>query len=194
MDALLLRSLQGYLRDTFGLSVWQAICRRGELEVQTFEPLLRYDPGTADRVARLAAEVLARPVDTVWEDMGTYLVTNPGHEGVRRLLRFGGVGFADFLHSLEEMPGRARLALPGLDLPEITLHAPAPDRFEIRCTSRVRGIPRVLVGMVTAMADDYGTLCVIDPPDDKGRIVVQVLDSRHGTARPFDLATPDRPE
>lgn len=191
MDALLLRSLQGYLRDTFGLSVWQAVCRRAALTIETFEPMLRYSPGTADLVARHAADTLGRPVETVWEDMGTYLVTNPGHEGVRRLLRFGGVGFSDFLHSLEEMPGRARLAMPDLDLPEIALTELAPDRYEIRCEARVRGFPRVLVGMLTAMADDYGALSLIEPGED-GRILVQILDSRHAAARTFDLALPER--
>jgi hypothetical protein len=191
MDALLLRSLQGYLRDTFGGSVWQAICRRAALKVETFEPMLRYDPGMADRVAQHAADVLGRPVETVWEDMGTYLVTNPGHEGVRRLLRFGGVSFADFLHSLEEMPGRARLALPELDTPEVTLTELGPDRFELRCRSRLLGIPRVLVGMLTAMADDYGALCLIEPGQD-GRILIRILDSLHAAGRRFDLALPDR--
>jgi hypothetical protein len=191
MDALLLRSLQGYVLDTFGSSVWQAICRRAETTVETFEPMLRYPPGMADRVARHAANVLGRPVETVWEDMGTYLVTNPGHEGVRRLLRFGGFGFADFLHSLEEMPGRARLAMPDLDLPEVALEEVGPDRFEIRCRSHLKGLPRVLVGILTAMADDYGTLCLIEPGTG-GRIHVRVLDSSHAAARRFDLARPER--
>ncbi len=189
MDALLLRSLQGYVRDTFGLPVWQAICRRSEHRVETFEPMLRYDPGLADRVAQHAADVLGRPVETVWEDMGTYLVTNPGHEGVRRLLRFGGVSFADFLHSLEEMPGRARLAMPDLDLPEVQLHEVGPDRFTILCRSRLQGMVRVLVGMLTAMADDYGALCLIEP-EAGDRITVRVLDSAHAAARRFDLALP----
>jgi hypothetical protein len=191
MDALLLRSLQGYLIDTFGLSVWQAICRRAALKVETFEPMLRYDPGMADRVAQHAADVLGRPVETVWEDMGTYLVTTPGHEGVRRLLRFGGVSFADFLHSLEEMPGRARLAMPDLDTPEVTLVERGPDRFELCCASALRGMSRVLVGMLTAMADDYGALCLIEPGDE-GQILVRILDSRHATGRRFDLALPER--
>lgn len=192
MDALFLRSLQGYVRDTFGQPAWQAICRRSDLTVETFEPMLHYPPGMADRVADTAAEVLGRPVETVWEDMGTYLVTNPGHEGVRRLLRFGGVSFTDFLHSLEEMPGRARLGLPGLDLPEVMLRALGEDHFELCCRSRFRGTVRVLAGVITAMADDYGTLCLIEVHEDEPeRIGLRVLDSYHNVARRFDLALPD---
>ncbi len=190
MDALLLRSLQGYLRDTFGQPVWLAICRRAALQFETIEPMLFYSPGTADRVAQHAADVLGRPVETVWEDMGTYLVTNPGNEGVRRLLRFGGVSFADFLHSLEEMPGRSRLAMPDLNLPELTLREIGPDRFEVHCRSDIVGIKRVLVGMLTAMADDYGALCLIEAGPE-GPILVRILDSLHSTARPFDLAMPE---
>lgn len=190
MDALLLRLLQGYFRDTFGPLIWRAVCRRAELTIETFEPMLRYDVGLADRVAMHAAKTLGRPVEAVWEDMGTYLVTNPGHEGVRRLLRFGGIGFADFLHSLEEMPGRAQLAMPDLQLPEVMVTALGPDKFQLRCKSWVKGAPWILVGMLRAMADDYGTLCVIDA-DDEGRVLVQILDNRHSTARAFDLAMPE---
>ena len=190
MDALLLRSLQSYVLDTFGTASWRKICAAAGLTVTTFEPMLRYDPGTADRIAKVVAGVLGRSVDTVWEDVGTYLVTNPGQEGVRRLLRFGGTCFADFLHSLEELPGRARLAMPHLDLPELTLDEVGPDRFALRCQSPVRGLQRVLVGLLTAMADDYGVLCLIEPGAD-GRTVISVLDQRHATARHFHLALPE---
>jgi Haem-NO-binding len=190
MDALMLRFLQGYVRDTFGPGVWQDVCRHAELTVETFEPMLRYDPGMADKVAAHAAAVLGRSVDAIWEDMGTHLVTSPGHEGVRRLLRFGGIGFADFLHSLEEMPGRARLAMPDLDLPEVTLNERAPDLFDLHCTSYLHGTLRVLSGLLTAMADDYGTLCLIENGGED-RISIRILDSSHSEARPFDLALPE---
>jgi Haem-NO-binding len=187
MDALLLRSLQSYVLDTFGTSRWQEVCRRAGLTVETFEPMLRYDRGAADRIAQVAADVLGRSVDTVWEDVGTYLVTNPDREGVRRLLRFGGVCFSDFLHSLEEMPGRARLAMPDIEVPDVTLDAVSQDRFELRCQSQMRGLQRVLVGLLTAMADDYGVLCLIEPGED-GCTSIAVLDMRHARARHFDLA------
>jgi Haem-NO-binding len=190
MDALLLRSLQGYVRDTFGLQVWQAVCRRVAMGTETFEPMLRYDPGTADRVAHGVADVLGRPVEAVWEDMGTHLVMNPRQQGARRLLRFGGASFVDFLFSLEEMPGRARLALPDLSLPEIRVTEPEPNRFEVACPSAMPGVPRVLAGILTAMADDYGTLCLIEPDGD-ATIIVRILDSTHSLGRRFDLARPE---
>jgi Haem-NO-binding len=191
MDALMLRSLQNYVLDTFGLDHWQQVCNRAELPGETFEPMLRYDPGTADRVAQVAAGVLGRPADAIWEDVGTYLVTNPDREGVRRLLRFGGMSYADFLFSLEELPGRARLALPDLELPELTLNEVGPDRFDLRCRSSVRGTQHVLLGMLTAMADDYGALCVIEP-EDEDCTRIAILDTRHAKARRFDLAMPER--
>ncbi len=55
------------------------------------------------------------------EDLGTYLVSHPNVQGLRRLLRFGGAGFIDFLHSLDELHDRARLAVPDLDLPQLEL-------------------------------------------------------------------------
>jgi hypothetical protein len=189
MDALLLRSLQSYVIDTFGLVRWQAVCRRADLVFDTFEPMLWYAPGTADRIGQAAAEILARPVEAVWEDVGIHLVTHPDREGVRRLLRFGGVSYSDFLHSLEELPGRARLALAELELPELTVVAIGEDRFELCCRSHLRATQRVLVGLLTAMADDYGALCLILPGADD-RTTVSVLDSRHAKARRFDLAMP----
>lgn len=191
MDALLLRSLQNYVLDTFGQARWQEICMAAGQPGLTFEPLLRYPPGLADRIAEIAAEVLGRPVHAIWEDVGTYLVTSPAHEGVRRLLRFGGVSFSDFLHSLEELPGRARLALPDLDPPDILLSELGPDRFELRCRSHLTAMPRVLAGMLTAMADDYGALCLIEAGKDEV-VTISVLDSRHARARAFDLALPGR--
>lgn len=188
----MLRSLQGYLRDMFGADVWAAVVRDAALPPGGFEPLLRYPQGTADRVAEAAARLLDRPVDALWEDMGTHLVTNPRYEGVRRLLRFGGVGFTDFLYSLEELPGRARLAVPELEVPDLALQADGPDRFRLTCRFHVAGTGRVLVGMLTAMADDYGALIVIEhisaPEGDA--ILIDVPDMRHASGRRFDLAMP----
>jgi hypothetical protein len=190
MDALLLRSLQSYVLDTFGTDLWQEICRTGGQPTPNFEPMLSYDEGLADRIGEIAARVLDRPVEAVWEDVGTHLVTNPDRDGIRRLLRFGGLHFIDFLHSLEELPGRARLALPDIDPPEVSLLEVGPDRFELRCWSDLKAPHRLLAGVVTAMADDYGALCLIEVKD-ADCTTITVLDSRHARARAFELALPE---
>ncbi|MDZ7908979.1 MAG: heme NO-binding domain-containing protein [Gemmobacter sp.] len=117
MHGLINRSIQCFLRDTYGAPVWATIVREAGLGFDSFETMLTYDAALTDAVLEAAARVLGKPRDYVLEDLGTYLVTHENTQAVRRLLRFGGVSFADFLHSLEDLPGRARLALPDIELP-----------------------------------------------------------------------------
>jgi hypothetical protein len=77
--------------------------------------------------------------------------------------------------------------MPDLELPGLTLQEVGPDRYELRIQSHLRGLQRVLVGLLTAMADDYGALCLIEPGSDNCT-TISVLDRRHSEARQFDLA------
>lgn len=194
MHGLMLRPLQGYLKETFGPAAWTQITRAADVSVDTFEPMLRYDPTLVTRITEAASRILSRPVDAVWEDLGTYLVTNPGYEGVRRLLRFGGVNFAEFLHSLEQLPGRAQLAMPELEVPELILQELDREWFLLTCRFPIRGAALVILGMLRAMADDYGALVVIEldsgPQEDV--MTIHLLDASHATARPFQLTVQDR--
>lgn len=64
------------------------------------------DSVTLDVLAALGV-VLDRPQQDILEDIGTYLVSHPKVEPLRRLLRFGGPTFTEFLHSLDDLPARA---------------------------------------------------------------------------------------
>ena len=75
----------------------------------------------------------------------------------------------------------------------MSLTETAPDQFDIECQSRVQGAQRVLVGMLTAMADDYGALCLVETVG-AARIRVSVLDSAYASGRAFVLAKPERRE
>ena len=49
MQGLMLRSMQAYLRATFGAEVWAAVVCEATLPVDGFEPMLRYgDGGSVD--------------------------------------------------------------------------------------------------------------------------------------------------
>lgn len=191
MHGLINRSIQGFLRDTYGAATWADVAHRARLGFDGFEPMLSYDPALTDAVLAAAADVLERPRETVLEDLGTYLVSHPNCEGVRRLLRFGGESFDDFIHSLEDLPERARLALPDLNLPGLDLVECGDGRYRLHIIAPLAGAGHVMVGLLRAMADDYGALVLLDPLDAPApveEIEIQLLDQRHARGRAFDLA------
>ena len=146
--------------------------------------------------------VLGRSRETLLEDLGHYLVSNASLTSVRRLLRFCGVNFVDFVNSLEELPERGHLALPNLDLPELELLDHGGGRFTLNCTAALQGTGHIMVGLLRAMADDYGALVTLDNlgidrawGDDAGRstgaeiIAIMIADQSLYAARPFHLGT-----
>ena len=129
MYGLINRSFQNFICDTYGRGVWQDVVNRAELPVAEFEPMRPYDDAVTDHVIDAAAAILNKPRETVLEDAGNYLVSHPNASSLRRLLRFGGVDYIEFLHSLDDLPDRARLAVPELEMPDLTLCEHTPGRF-----------------------------------------------------------------
>ena len=191
MHGLINRSIQCFLRDTYGHGLWLAVARRAGVGPEGFEAMLTYDNAVTEAVLAAVAAELARPRETVLEDLGTYLVSHPNVEGLRRLLRFGGAGFVDFLHSLEDLPDRTRLALPDLDMPGLDLEDQGKGRFRLLCRGMIPGVGHVAVGLLRAMADDYGALVLLEHDGDAAGaevISIELLDGAYAAGRRFDLA------
>ena len=191
MHGLINRSIQCFLRDTYGAAAWGAVAREAQLGFDSFETMLIYDLAQTDAVIDAASHLLARPRDTVLEDLGIYLVSHPNVQSLRRLLRFGGVTYADFLHSLEDLPGRARLALPDIDLPQLDLIDHSAAEFTLICRSQLVGAGHVVVGMLRAMADDYGALSLVEhlgPQMGGEAISITLAETAFSEGRRFDLA------
>ena len=191
MHGLINRSLQCFLRDSYGPSVWALIARDADLGFDSFEAMLTYDAVLTDAIIDAAARQLDRPRETVLEDLGTYLVSHPNVEALRRLLRFGGLTFVDFLHSLEDLPGRGRMAVPDLDLPHLALVNDGGDQFSLACRAPVQGGGHVMLGLLRAMADDYGALVVLEHQGVAGGaeiISIHILEQSFAAGRHFDLA------
>ncbi|WP_151718665.1 heme NO-binding domain-containing protein [Gemmobacter serpentinus] len=192
MHGLMNRSIQCFLRDTYGAATWAAVARQAQLGFENFEAMLSYDDALTDAVLEAAVQVLGRARDTVLEDLGIYLVSHPERQGLRRLLRFGGVGYADFLHSLEDLPGRIRLALPEVEAPHLVLEDHSSSEYSVLCHAGLAGAGHVVVGILRAMADDYGALTLVEyqgvAPDGAERIAITLADDDFAEGRRFDLA------
>ncbi|NNE53234.1 MAG: heme NO-binding domain-containing protein [Sulfitobacter sp.] len=190
MHGLVNRSIQHFVCDTYGFEIWEDICAEAGLEFTEFEAMMRYDRQyTPDLVAAMS-RLLGRTVAGMMEDLGTYLIMNPSFPAVRRLLRFSGVTFLDFLHSLDDLPDRVRLAVPDLVLPPMTLYASASDRFHLKCKSTLPGFGHVMLGVLRAMADDYGALAVLDHvggANDEETITITLIETDFARGREFEL-------
>jgi hypothetical protein len=208
MHGLVNRAIQCFVQDTYGAGVWRDVAAGADLGFTDFEAMLQYEPAQTDAVLDAIAHRLDKPRDMVLEDIGTYLVSHPNLTGLRRLLRFGGVCFVEFLHSLDDMRGRARLAVPDLDLPRLQLHEHGPARFSLSCGGDLPGFGLVMLGVLRAMADDYGALVYMDMQEDSaacsgtgtgtgkgtgmGEVIdIALIETEFAAGRQFDLGRRD---
>ncbi|EKE45100.1 hypothetical protein OCGS_0795 [Oceaniovalibus guishaninsula JLT2003] len=156
------RSLQGFLQDTYGDEVWRDIARRSAPDLTGFEPMMEYEDALTHDVIAAACRALSKTQPDLLEDLGTYLVSHPNMSRVRRLMRYGGDDFRAFLHSLDDLPERARLILPDAPFPGLRLTDMGSGIYRLTCRGGMPGVEHVVMGIIRAMADDYGALVVLD--------------------------------
>lgn len=184
------RAIQCFVQDTYGRPKWEEAARHAGLDFLEFESMLHYEEAETEAVLDAVADVLDKPRDTVLEDIGTYLVSHPNLPAIRRLLRFGGVDFIDFLHSLDDLQGRAFLAVPDLELPQLELREHGGNRFSLTCTSAMMGFGLVVMGLLRGMADDYGALVFLEMRGRGGGteiIEIVLVQTEFAEAREFAL-------
>lgn len=191
MHGLIPRTFQVFAEDTYGPGTWAEIVQAAGLDVPDFEAMLNYPRETYSALIAAAEHVLEKPAEAIWEDVGTYLVSHPNSEGLRRLLRFGGVDFIEFLHSLDDLPDRARLVVADLVLPELELTDSGSHQFKLRVGDGLPGFGYVMVGVLRAMADDYGALALLDAEGGhRGEqcLMITVIETAYAEGREFELA------
>lgn len=190
MHGLINRAVQTFVCHTYGNERWAGVASAAGLEPPEFEAMLWYDDALTEAVLDALRRELARDLDDVLEDLGTYLVSHPEVARLRRLLRFSGVTYVDFLHSLDDLPDRARLAVADLNLPKLELREHAAGEFSLTVGRGIPGFGSVMMGILRAMADDYGALAFLEY---QGRnqgldvIAIRLVDVSFAEGREFDL-------
>jgi hypothetical protein len=190
MHGLTNRAIQCFVTDTYGQDRWAECARVAGIGFSDFEAMLIYDAGLTGQILDASSVVLKRSRFELMEDLGTYLVSHPNTKALRRLLRFGGGTFVEFLHSLDELPDRARLAVADLELPELDLRDVNARQFSLTCRSPIEGPGYVFIGLLRAMADDYGALVFLEhlgATQGVETISIFLVISEFSTGRSFDL-------
>ncbi|NNK15674.1 MAG: heme NO-binding protein [Sulfitobacter sp.] len=190
MHGLINRSIQLFVTYTYGLDTWGQVTRNAGFDFTEFEGMMQYEDSYTARLLDAASAVLERSRSEVMEDIGNFIVSNSNFEAVRRLLRFGGTDFVDFLHSLDDLDERVQLAVAELRLPKIKLRAHTNQHFSLLCDASLPGYGHVMMGVLRAMADDYGALALLEHTGQAcGQEVVSIrlVENDFAEGRDFDL-------
>ncbi|MFA3917606.1 heme NO-binding domain-containing protein [Ruegeria hyattellae] len=190
MHGLINRAIQSFVCHSFGRECWLRVTEAAELGFVEFEPMLVYENNCTDKLLVEIVRDLGRNRRDLLEDLGTYLVSNPNTESLRRLLRFGGVTYVEFLHSLDDLPDRARMAVSDLTLPGLELREYALGHYTLTCQPGLPGYADVMTGVLRAMADDYGALAILDHKGVTGNaeiIEITLIESSFAEGRSFEL-------
>jgi len=189
MHGLINRAIQSFVCATYGQSCWARAITAADLGFSEFEAMLIYDRDLTFRLLDALCADLNRPRDELLEDLGTYLVSHSNTEGLRRLLRFGGVNYVEFLHSLNDLSDRARLAVSDLTLPALELTEVSQTEYQLHCADDLPGYSSVMVGVLRAMADDYGALVMLSHHDETASDIISItlVESSFAAGREFDL-------
>ncbi len=190
MHGLINRAIQRFVTDSYGEEKWLETVQIADIGFVEFEAMLNYDDAVTPQVLASVSKVLDRPNADLMEDIGTYLVSHPNVEALRRLLRFGGVTFVEFLHSLDDLPDRARLAVSDLHLPRIELREHSSTQFTLTCEAPIESFGHVIMGILRTMADDYGVLALLDHvggAQGVETISITLVETEFAAGRTFEL-------
>ncbi len=187
MNGLVFRALQRFVEAGFGPETWREVAGSAD----DLDAPWSVEGLSASALIETLSRRTGRSPDELFEDLGTFLVARDTATPLRRLLRFGGETFVEFLYSLEDLPERAALALPELRVPQIEVRQFAAGAFSLT-VGGAPGAASVLSGVLRAMADEYGALVVvrIDGAAGRGgRLLVEVADADFSAGRAFRWAS-----
>ena len=184
------KTIEAFVCQRYGDKLWADLLIVLSLPGYEFEAMLTYEDGiTYDLIDRLAKRQSKMHQD-VLENIGGYLVAEDSQASIRRLLRFGGATFENFLLSLDDLNDRVALALDILEMPMIRVLPLSAEKIHVRVAPKWHGFSDVLVGL-RALADDYGALVFMDRLADTDQtefIEVILIDHHHSAGTSFDLA------
>jgi len=193
MYGLVHRALQCFAQDIYGDEIWDKVVVEVGHQLHEYEAMLTYPDHHLDDVLVALSDQLEKTPTQVSEDVGTYLVTHTRMEPVRRLLRFGGATFEEFVLSLDDLHDRLKLALPDLDLPRLEVETHSSSAISVSVDFDRQGFGAVLLGILRAMADDYGALVVLElgrgglGDKEVERVTAELFEAQFATGRGFGL-------
>ncbi len=186
MNGLINRSFELFVRESYGERVWERLARQARVDSRGFLLLQNSPDSVTLLLLAEASKILRKPADELVEDLGGWLTRR---EPIRRLLRFSGRDFPEFIEAVSEFPDRALMLISNLEIPRIKVTTHSRSLYQVEIDSDTGILTMMLAGVLRGMADDYGALAVIQIEGTALRVDIAL--SEYSATRPFALV-PER--
>ncbi|WJS85755.1 heme NO-binding domain-containing protein [Paracoccus sp. TOH] len=182
MHGLVNRSVEAFTRATYGDDLWTRVLLRTKADPNIFLTWNETPNRVTYSLVIAAAMLVGKSRNEYLEDIGSWLTRQ---EQIRRLLRFSGESYGDFLESLQDLPNRIRLVIPELLIPDLRVAIDHADCYRISASDHQPGFLSIIAGVLRGMADDYGALAIILASN--AGIAARVAQSEYSMKRHFSL-------
>ncbi len=187
MHGLINYGLQNFATRVFGHALWLDVCSAARLPSEEFETMLIYEDWMTDAVIREIAEKTNNTRESMLEDFGTFLVSEHSSPMVLRLLQLGGARFEEFLEALPNVYEHLKIAIPELEMPLMHLEENGEGDYGVHFISPRDGYGEVCLGLLRAMADQYGVLVTVSLKKERqenevlNMLKIRIFDTREAT-------------
>ncbi|TKW67003.1 MAG: hypothetical protein DI616_07995 [Paracoccus denitrificans] len=182
MHGFIVRGIELFLRARHGAAVWAAVSTDAGVDRRGTMLMRSYQSEAAMALFNAASSRLRISREELLEDIGGWI---PRIDNVRHIMRFSGSNFEDFVLSLDDLHDRARVVLPGLDLPRIATRPMAQRQYRLSIAADEADWYPVLAGFLRGMADDYGVLAIVEGVE--GCLMVSIADDEFSEGSVFSL-------
>ncbi|XP_019639998.1 PREDICTED: soluble guanylate cyclase 88E-like isoform X4 [Branchiostoma belcheri] len=148
MYGLLLESINEYIKEAYGESVWKLIRERALCPHHSFVTHQVYGEHEIPKIARAAAEVTGVDLPDLMDAFGVTFVSFVGQYGYDRILRVLGRHVRDFLNGLDNLHEYLRFSYPKLQPPSFFCEEESSMGLTLHYRSRRRGFVHYVKGQL----------------------------------------------
>ncbi|CAH1256862.1 GUCY1B3 [Branchiostoma lanceolatum] len=148
MYGLLLESINEYIKEAYGESVWKLIRERALCPHHSFVTHQVYGEHEIPKIARAASEVTGIDLPDLMDAFGVTFVSFVGQYGYDRILRVLGRHVRDFLNGLDNLHEYLRFSYPKLQPPSFFCEEESSMGLTLHYRSRRRGFVHYVKGQL----------------------------------------------
>lgn len=162
MYGIVNKAIEDLVKETFGEEKWEAVKKRGNVDVDFFISNEPYDDSITYNLAIAISEEMNVPIGEVLVSLGEWWVLKTGKEKYGGLMEAGGNSLREFLINLPIFHSRIMLIYPKLTPPEFRISDLTDNSIHVHYFSKRSGLQEFVRGLLQGLGKMYKTPVIVE--------------------------------